>query len=89
MAKYIGIVLTLDGYFCAAPPWAVKEGDMVTLPNPLTGEDGIHEVISVVTDTADGEFLEMVTKYTGAPLPRVKAKFSKRELEWGEDYGVE
>ena len=55
MTQYIDIVLTLDGMFCVAPPWAIKEGDLVCLPDALNGEPGMHEVISVATDSVDGE----------------------------------
>lgn len=89
MAKYIGVVLTIDGFFCAAPAWKVEEGDLIALPNALTGENGLHEVISVVTDSVDGEFLGMIEKYVGSPLPKVTAKFSKKDLEWGEADGLE
>ena len=82
MIEYIGIVLTIDGQFCVAPPWAVNEGDLISLPDALSGKREIREVISVVTDSTDGEYIGMLEKYTGCPLPRITAKFTKSEVEW-------
>ena len=84
MTKYIDIVLTLDGMFCVAPPWVVKEGDLVCLPDVLTGEPKIHDVISVATDSTDGEYIKLIEKYIGHPLPKVMAKYLKSEVEWDE-----
>lgn len=82
--NYIDIVLTQSGVFCAAPPWVVKEGDLITLPNAVTGKDEIQEVIAVSTDETDGDHIKMVEKYIGYPLPRIKAKYLKSEVEWNE-----
>lgn len=84
MAKYISILVTKDGYFCVAPPWMVKEGDLICLPDVITGEDKIREVLSVATDEVDGEFATMIKKYVGGELPRITAKFNKSEVEWNE-----
>lgn len=85
MIEYIGIVLTIDGQFCVAPPWAVNEGDLISLPDALSGKREIREVISVVTDSTDGEFIGMIEKYIGHPLPRAVAKYNKCEVEWNDD----
>lgn len=84
MAKYIDILLTQDGVFCVAPPWAVKEGDLVCVPNVLSGEDKIREVISVATDETDGDTIKLIEKYIGYPLPKIKAKYFKSEVAWDE-----
>jgi hypothetical protein len=82
MSKYIDIVLTANGVFCVAPPWVVKVGDLVCLPNGLTGKDEMLEVVSVSTDGVDGEHIKQIEKYIGYPLPRITAKYLKSEVEW-------
>lgn len=82
MASYISVLVTKDGYFCAAPPWSVKEGDYVSLPNI---ENRPHEVISVVTDEKDGDTVKLIEKYIGYPLPKIHAKYHKSEVEWDDD----
>lgn len=84
MDKYIDILVTLDGVFCAAPPWSVKVGDCVCMPDVLTGAEKVHEVISVATDSVGGEFVTMIEKYIGFPLPKIKAKYMRSEVEWDE-----
>ena len=34
MAKYVDILLTLDGTFCIAPAWTVSEGDYISVCSP-------------------------------------------------------
>lgn len=85
MANYIDILLTQTGMFCVAPPWVIKEGDLVSLPDVLTGEPKMHEVISVVTDSVDGDHIAMIEKYVGHPLPKVTAKYYRTEVEWHEE----
>ena len=85
MSNYIDILLTANGVFCIAPPWVVKEGDMVSLPNAVTGEEEILEVISVCTDEKDGDQIKMMEKYIGYPLPKVTQKYFKSEVEWDEN----
>jgi hypothetical protein len=80
MASYISVLATKDGYFCAAPPWSVKEGDFICLPSPC--EDKAHEVVSVVTDEKDGDIVKMIEKYIGYPLPKIHAKYHKSEVVW-------
>ena len=82
MSEYIDIVLTANGVFCAAPPWVVKVGDMVSLPNALTGENEILEVVSVATDEKGGDHIKLIEKYIGYPLPRITAKYFHSEVEW-------
>lgn len=82
MDKYIDIVLTLDGMFCVAPPWVVKEGDLVCLLDILTNEPKMREVISVSTDSVDGEHIKQIEKYVGHKLPKIIARFMKSEVEW-------
>ncbi len=82
MGEYIDIVLTLDGMFCVAPPWVVKEGDFVCLPDVLTGKPKMHEVISVATDSIDGEHIKQIEKYVGHKLQKITAKYLKSEVEW-------
>ena len=60
MSKYIDVVLTANGVFCAAPPWVVKVGDLVCLPNALTGKNEALEVVSVATDSVDGEHIKQI-----------------------------
>ena len=84
MNEYIDILLTANGVFCVAPPWVVKEGDMVSLPNTITGEDEILEVVAVSTDEEGGDHIKMVEKYIAYPLPKIKAKYVKSEVEWNE-----
>ena len=85
MIEYIDIVLTANGIFCVAPAWVVKEGDFVGRPNAITGEDKILEVIAVTTDKKGGDYIKMVEKYIGYPLPRITAKYMKSEVEWDEN----
>lgn len=82
MANYIDVLLTKDGYFCVAPPWVVKVGDLVSLPDALDGKDKLCEVIAVSTDEVDGDHIKMVEKYIGFPLPKITAKYFKSEVEW-------
>jgi hypothetical protein len=84
MAQYIDIILTLDGYFCVAPAWVVKEGDLISLQDALSGKSEIHEVVSVATDSTDGDFIKLIEKFTGNPLPRVKGKYQKCEVLFDE-----
>ena len=82
MAKYVDILLTNDGMFCAAPPWTVKVGDLVCLPDVLTGESKLHEVIATTTNEENGDYTKMIEKYIGYPLPRVKTKYFRSEVMW-------
>lgn len=84
MSEYINILLTQNGVFCTAPAWEVKDGDFVYLRDAVSGENKMFEVISVVTDSADGEFVGMIEKYIGYPLPRINARFKKHEVKWNE-----
>lgn len=83
MANYIDILLTKDGYFCVAPPWVIKEGDLIYLPDAMNGEK-IREVISVFTDEVGGDAIKMIEKYIGYTLPKITAKYLKSEVEWDE-----
>ena len=85
MIKYIDIVLTLDGIFCVAPPWVVKEGDLISLQDVLTGEPSVHEAISVVTDSVDGDIIAMMEKYVGHQLPKVVGTYRSKEVIWDEE----
>ena len=85
MSDYIDVILTQNGSFCVAPPWTVKEGDLVGLPNALTGANELQEVIAVSTDEKSGNHIKMVEKYVGCPLPRITAKYFKNEVDWDED----
>ena len=82
MLEFIDIVLTQNGTFCVAPPWVIKEGDYVCLPNFITGKDELQEVISVTTDRTDGDHINMMEKYAGGVLPRITAKYEKTEVFW-------
>ena len=84
MSKYIDVVLAKNGVFCAAPPWTVKEGDLVGLLDNVVGEIRTLEVIAVVTDEVGGDYISMVEKYVGYPLPRITAKYRKSEVFWDE-----
>lgn len=83
MASYISVLVTKDGFFCAAPPWSVKEGYFVCLPG--FDDSKPHEVISVVTDEKNGDTVKLIEKYIGYPLPKIQAKYHKSEVEWDED----
>ena len=82
MTQYIDIVLTRNGMFCVAPPWVVKEGDLVGLLDVLMGDSKVHEVISVATDSVDGDYIKQIEKYVGHKLPKITAKYIKSEVEW-------
>ena len=82
MSKYVDILLTQDGVFCVAPPWTVKVGDLVSLPDAVNGVNKISEVVSVATDKDDGEHIKLIEKYIGYPLPEVTAKYFKSEVDW-------
>lgn len=84
MSNYIDIVLTKSGVFCVAPAWVVKEGDLVSLTNAVTGADEILEVVAVSTDEKSGDHIKMLEKYIGYPLSRITAKYLKSEVEWYE-----
>ena len=84
MTNYISILLTQDGVFCVAPPWTVKEGDLISLTDVLSGEERVREVIAVATQDKGDEFVNMIEKYIGYPMPKIKAKYSRREAEWNE-----
>lgn len=81
---YVDILLLVNGVFCIAPPWNVHEGDLVCLPDCTTGESKYFEVLSVVTDTVDGDFVKFIEKYIGFSLPKITAKCSKSEVTWDE-----
>ena len=82
MGKYIDVLLTKDGYFCVAPPWTVKVGDFVNLPDTLDGSDKLREIAAVSTDDVDGEHIKMIETYIGYPLPKITAKYFKSEVKW-------
>lgn len=84
MTKYIDVLLTKSGVFCAAPPWVVKEGDLVSLPNLITGKDELLEVVSVSTDSTDGDHVKQIEKYIGYPLPKITGKYFLSKIEWEE-----
>lgn len=82
MFEYIDVLLTLNGVFCAAPPWKVREGDLICLPNAVTGKDEMMEVVAVSTDRKDSDNVKMLEKFIGYPLPKITAKYEKSEVEW-------
>ena len=82
MSEYIDVVLTANGVFCVAPPWVVKVGDLVCLPNALTGKNEVLDVVSVATDEKGGDHIKMIEKYIGYPLPKITAKYFRSEVEW-------
>lgn len=84
MVKYVDILLTQDGQFCVAPPWVVKVGDLVCLPDELSGKNEIREVVSVATDSIGGDHIKLIEKYIGYPLPKITARYFKDEVEWDE-----
>lgn len=84
MAEYIDIVLTANGVFCVAPPWVVREGSLVGLTNAVTGKTVTLEVAAVSTDEKDGQYIKMIEKYIGYPLPRITATYLRSEVEWDE-----
>lgn len=84
MGNYIDILLTKDGYFCVAPPWVVKAGDLIGLPDAVSGESKVIEVIAVATDEVEGDHIKLIEKYTGYPLPKITAKYHRNEVEWDE-----
>ena len=84
MAEYMDIVLNKDGSFCIAPPWSIKEGDLIYLADELTGEGKVREVVAVATDAVDGDHIKLIEKYIGYPLPRITAKYLKSEVAWDE-----
>lgn len=83
MRKFISIVLTEDGYFCAAPFSSVNEGDYVRLEDNVCGKNP-KKVISVTADFVDGEHTEQIEKYIGYPLPKVTERYALHELVWEE-----
>ena len=85
---YLDVLLTKDGYFCVAPPWEVKEGDLVYLPDVLTGMPRLAEVIAVSTDKKDGKHIKQIEKYVGGTLPRITGKASVCPIEWEDDDSV-
>ena len=82
--EYVDILLLENGVFCLAPSWDMEEGDFVCLPDCTTGKNKVLEVISVATDKVDGDFVTMVNRYVGYPLPKVTAKYKRTEVEWNE-----
>ena len=82
MAKYIDVLLLENGVFCKAPSHTVYEGDLVSLPDVLTGKPTIHKVIATAFSSPDGEIVKMVEKYIGFELPPITQKFTASEVEW-------
>ena len=86
MSKYVDVVLTVDGFFCIAPAWTVKEGDYIAVENPLTGANELKEVIASATDRVDGDFINLVKAYVGGEPYKVTKKYRKSALAWeGEE----
>ena len=85
---YLDVLLTKDGYFCVAPPWEVQEGDLVYMPDALTGLPRLAEVIAVSTDEKDGKHIKQIEKYVGGSLPRITGKASVHQIEWEDDDSV-
>jgi hypothetical protein len=55
---------------------------LVGLPDALSGEVKVREVSSVVIDEKNGQYLAMLEKYIGYPLPRITARYHKSEVVW-------
>ena len=84
MIKYVDVVLTEDGYFCAAPMCTVHEGDLVFLPDAMSGKNP-KKVVAVATDRTDGDHIKQIEKYIGSPLPRITEKYTAFPVTWGEN----
>lgn len=88
MAKYIDILLTLDGTFCIAPAWTVSEGDYITVENVLTGATELKEVTAIATDTMDGDFFKLVKTYIGYQPYMVTKKYREITVPWEGEKNV-
>lgn len=84
MRKFISIVLTEDGHFCAAPFNSVTEGDFVSMEDNVCGKNP-KKVLSVTTDFADGEHTMQIEKYIGYPLPRITERYAMHTLNWEDE----
>ena len=88
--KYIDILLLSNGIFCMAPAWSIREGDLVGLPDFVSGCNKVLEVVSVVTDKEDGKFTKMVKRYVGGELPKVTQRYKQSDVLWeDEEDGLE
>lgn len=84
MAKYIEVLLLENGVFCKAPSCAVNEGDLVGMPDVLTGGQAIRKVIATAFVSSDSDTVKMIEKYIGYELPPITQKFTASEVDWNE-----
>lgn len=82
MANYIDVLLLENGVFCKAPSCSVEEGDLVSIPSALTGEQTIRKVIATAFLATDSEAVKMIEKYIGFELPPITQKFIASEVAW-------
>lgn len=85
MSKFIDVLLLENGVFCKAPSSTVDEGDLVSLPDVLTGKPVIRKVIATAFSSPDGEIVKMVEKYIGFELPKITASFREHDVFWGDE----
>lgn len=88
MSKFIDVLLLENGVFCKAPSSTVDEGDLVSLPDALTGKPVIRKVIATAFSSPDGEIVKMVEKYIGFELPKVTESYRARDVLWGDEKDV-
>ena len=87
--KYVDILLLNNGVFCVAPAWSVHEGDMVGLHDCVAGENKVLEVLAVVIDTMDGDYMKMMERYVGGKLPKATNRYQLHEVMWDDESDVQ
>lgn len=88
MANYIDVLLLENGVFCKAPSCRVDEGDLVSIPSALTGEQTIRKVIATAFLTTDSEAVKLIEKYIGFELPKITESFKQKDIRWGDEKDV-
>ena len=89
MTEYIDILLLENGVFCKAPSCNVDEGDLVSIPSALTGEQVILKVIATAWADPQSDTVKMIEKYIGFELPKITQKFKVADVVWrGKDEAV-
>ena len=80
MTKYIDIILTDKKEFCIAPMCQVYPGYLVSI-----GDGRLQRVEMVCTEEENGDMVQMIEKFCGHELPKVKERFFASELEWRDE----
>lgn len=77
---FISVVTEDDKLICYGPYCAFDAGDLVLLPD---GEIG--SVVAVDNGSFDGHLHRFLEAFSGAPLPRAKAVFRRRDFDYDDE----